>query len=455
MDDTRRYDLTQGVVWKSMLKFVWPIFLGALFQSLYSTVDAIILGQYAGKEALAALDSIHTIVRLPLNFYNGLATGAMIIISQYFGAKDNQKLSNASHTAVLFAIVAGIILSIGGVASTSFFIDLVKVPSEIYTDARLYLLIFFSGMWASMIYNVGAGVLRALGNSKTPFYFLIVTNILNIILDLVFIAILKLGVAGAAVATVISQITSVVFIFITLINTKLPCKIYIKKLKLHIIHLKEIFTLGLPIAAQSIMYPISNTIIQASINSYGVNYIAAWAVCGKLDFLVWIISAAFASAISTFVAQNYGANNLKRARQGVRVGAILTVIPMMIIGFVLYVWHIPLAKFFVNDPEVFPILTNIVHLVAPIYCIYCFTDIFPSAIQGTKESVRPMIITLTGTCLLRVLWIIIAVPYNKTFMTTMFSYPLSWVVTALMLAIYYFARIRKLSRLESFKKITN
>lgn len=448
MEKIKEYDLTKGSVWSGMLRFVLPIFLGALFQSLYSTVDAIILGHYVGKTALAAVDSIHTIVKLPLNFYNGLASGAMIIISQLFGAKDEKSLGDASHTSILFALVAGIILSLAGVLSTSFFLDIVKVPSQIYKDARSYLLIFFSGMWASMIYNVAAGILRALGNSQTPFKFLVVTNIMNICLDLLFVAVFQFGVAGAAVATVLSQITSGILIFITLQRTNLPCRIYIKKLKFHKTHLRRIFTLGLPIAIQSILYPISNTVIQASINSFGVNHIAAWAVCGKLDFLVWIISAAFASAISTFVAQNYGAKNLKRARKGVLIGSILTGGLMAIIGFILYVWHVPLSKFVVDDAEVVGILTDIIHLIAPLYLVYCFTDILPGAIQGTGESKRPMLITLTGMCLLRVLWIVLVVPKKTTFMTAMFSYPLSWVVTAFMLLIYYYMRMSKLKRLQ-------
>ncbi|MEL3909393.1 MAG: MATE family efflux transporter [Treponemataceae bacterium] len=299
-----------------------------------------------------------------------------------------------------------------------------------------------------MIYNVAAGILRALGNSKTPFKFLVVTNIMNICLDLLFVAVFQFGVAGAAVATVLSQITSGILIFITLQRTNLPCRIYIKKLKFHKTHLRRIFTLGLPIAIQSILYPISNTVIQASINSFGVNHIAAWAVCGKLDFLVWIISAAFASAISTFVAQNYGAKNLKRARKGVLIGSILTGGLMAIIGFILYVWHVPLSKFVVDDAEVVGILTDIIHLIAPLYLVYCFTDILPGAIQGTGESKLPMLITLTGMCLLRVLWIVLVVPKKTTFMTAMFSYPLSWVVTAFMLLIYYYMRMSKLKRLQ-------
>ena len=225
-------DLTEGKIWKGMLNFVLPIFLGTLFQSLYTTIDAIIIGRFAGKDAFAAIESVLSFQRLPVSFFVGLSSGATIIISQYFGAKKKEEVSKASHTAILFAIVGGLLLSVLSCVLSPFFIKLIKVPNEIFFQAQIYTIICFSGIVFSMVYNIGSGILRALGDSRTPFYILILSNILNIILDLILVIIFKLGVIGVGFATLISQIISAILIFIILLRTKLDCKIYINILKI-------------------------------------------------------------------------------------------------------------------------------------------------------------------------------------------------------------------------------
>ena len=313
-------DLTEGKIWKVMLNFVLPIFLGTLFQSLYTTIDAIIIGRFAGKDAFAAIESVLSFQRLPVSFFIGLSSGATIIISQYFGAKKKEEVSKASHTAILFAIVGGLLLSVLSCILSPFFIKLIKVPNEIFYQAQIYTIICFSGIVFSMVYNIGSGILRALGDSKTPFYILILSNILNITFDLILVIAFKLGVIGVGFATL-----------------KLDCKIYINRIRFYKKYLKEIFRLGLPIGIQSIIYPIANTTIQSNINIFGVSSIAAWAVCGKLDFLIWAVSEAFSIAISTFVAQNYGAKKHQRARIGIVVALFMAMIAIFIISFILYI----------------------------------------------------------------------------------------------------------------------
>ena len=322
-ESSKNLNLTEGKIWKVILRFILPIFLGTLFQSLYNTIDAIIVGRFAGKEAVAAIESVLNFHRLPISFFVGLSSGATIIISQYFGANKKEEVSKASHTAILFAMFGGLLLSILSCVFSPFFIKLIKVPEEILWQAQTYTIICFSGIVASMIYNIGSGILRALGDSRTPFYILIVSNILNIALDLILVKVFKLGVIGVGVATLISEIVSAILIFIILIKTNLDCKIYIKEIRFYKKYIKEIFRLGLPIAVQSVLYPISNTIIQSSINTFGVNNIAAWGISGKLDFLIWTVSEAFSIAISTFVAQNYGAEKHQRARDGIKVALLL------------------------------------------------------------------------------------------------------------------------------------
>ena len=429
-------NLTEGKIWKVMLRFVLPIFLGTLFQSLYNTIDAIIVGRFAGKEALAAIESVLNFHRLPVSFFVGLSSGATIIISQYFGANKKDEVSKASHTAILFAIVGGLLLSVLSCILSPFFIRLIKVPEEIFYQAQIYTIICFSGIMVSMIYNIGSGILRALGDSKTPFYILIVSNILNIILDLILVVVFNLGVIGVGFATLISQIASAILIFIILLRTKLDCKIYINKICFYKKYLKEIFRLGLPIGVQSVLYPISNTIIQSSINTFGVNSIAAWAISGKLDFLIWTVSDAFSIAISTFIAQNYGAEKHQRARDGIKVALIMSMIAIFVISFTLYFYNKPLAYFLIDDKNIVDLTSKIIKLIAPLYFIYVIGDVLSGAIRGIGDTFNPMIINIFGICVCRVLWIFFIVPLNPTFFMVLYGFIVSWIITAVMYIAY-------------------
>ncbi|MFA3904784.1 MATE family efflux transporter [Fusobacterium nucleatum] len=429
-------NLTKGKIWKVMLKFVLPIFLGTLFQSLYNTIDVIIVGKFAGKEAVAAIESVLNFQRLPITFFVGLSSGATIIISQYFGANKKEDVSKASHTAILFAMLGGLLLSILSCVFSPFFIKLIKVPEEIFYQAQIYTIICFIGIVASMTYNIGSGILRALGDSKTPFYILIVSNILNIVLDLILVIVFNLGVIGVGMATLISEIVSAILIFIMLIKTNLDCKIYINKLYFYKKYVKEIFRLGLPIGIQSVLYPISNTIIQSSINTFGVNSIAAWAISGKLDFLIWTVSDAFSIAVSTFVAQNYGAKKHQRARDGIKVALSMSMVAIFIISFTLYFYNKPLAYFLIDDKEVVDLTSEVIHLIAPLYFMYVIGDVLSGAIKGIGNTLHPMIINIFGICICRILWVFLIVPLNPTFFMVLYGFIVSWIITALMYIVY-------------------
>ena len=429
-------NLTEGKIWKVMLKFILPIFLGTLFQSLYTTIDAIIIGRFAGKDAFAAIESVLNFQRLPITFFIGLSSGATIIISQYFGANKREDVSKASHTAILFAIVGGLLLSVLSCILSPFFIKLIKVPEEIFYQAQIYTIICFSGIVASMIYNIGSGILRALGDSKTPFYILIVSNILNIVLDLILVVVFNLGVIGVGMATLIAQIASAILIFIILLRTKLDCKIYINKIRFYKKYLKEIFRLGLPIGVQSVLYPISNTVIQSSINTFGVNSIAAWAISGKLDFLIWTVSDAFSVAISTFVAQNYGAKKHQRARDGIKIALSMSMVAIFVISFILYFYNKPLAYFLIKDKNIVDLTSQVIHLIAPLYFIYVIGDVLSGAIRGTGNTLHPMVINIFGICICRILWVFLIVPLNPTFFMVLYGFIVSWIITALMYIVY-------------------
>lgn len=436
-------DLTQGNVARKIVEFAFPILLGIIFQQLYSTVDAIIVGNFAGKGAIAAIEAVSPIIRLPVNFFTGLATGATIIISKYYGQKDYENVHSVSHTAIAFAVIFGLFLSITFVALAPALVELIKVPDDIKADSIAYLRIYFGGLIFSMIYNVGAGIFRAVGNSKTPLYFLIIVNIFNIVFDILLVIVFPLGVVGAVVATVISQFASAVFVLYGLIKTDLPCKIDIKLIKINKQHLMHIAKLGVPMGVQSTIYPISNTIIQTSINSFGVNYIAAWAVCGKMDLLIWNIPDAFSNALATFVAQNHGATLYNRAKKGVVIAMGITVSLVILTSSFLYFFNQPLGKMFVDDEGVLIILQDIINLICPLYFLYAIGDVFSGAIRGSGETLKPMLITLLCTCGMRIFWIFFILPMNHTFMTLFACYPISWAISATVFAIFYVLHSRK------------
>jgi putative MATE family efflux protein len=300
-------------------------------------------------------------------------------------------------------------------------------------------------MAVSMTYNIGAGILRAMGNSRTPFYFLIAASTANVLLDLLFVGVFRWHAAGAAFATVLSQLLSAILVITALLKTDLPCRMVWKKIHFHKPTVKKIFSLGLPVGAQSSLYPISNMMIQSNINSFGINAIAAWAVCGKLDFLIWLIVGSFGSAASTFVAQNFGARLYGRARNGTLLCVGMSLVCICSISAVLYFFCGPLGRLFISDNEVIQLSIHLMRFLAPLYFIYIGGEILSGAIRGMGETFRPMILTLLGTCVCRVAWVLFAVPLQPTLKMVIWSYPVSWIVTSLSFIIFYLSyKSRKL-----------
>ncbi|MDR0723348.1 MAG: MATE family efflux transporter [Treponema sp.] len=441
----KKYDLTEGVIWKKLLFFLLPIFGGTLFQQFYTTIDAVIIGQFAGKDALASIEAILNLTKLPINFFIGISVGATIIIAQYIGAKETEKLSRAVHTAVAFAFTGGIIISAIGILGSPVFLRLLNVPDDIYAYTLSYARIYFAGMAVSMTYNIGTGILRAAGDSKTPFYFLIASSIANVLLDLIFVGLFKWHTAGAALATVLSQLLSAVLVITALLRTPMPCRITLKKIRFHKPVLGEIFLLGLPAGFQSSSYSIANMIIQSSINTFGVNRIAAWAVCGKLDFLIWVTVDSFGAAISTFVAQNFGARLYGRARSGVISCLGMSLVIIVIISAILYLFCPSLSRMFVNDHEVITLAVSLIRFISPSYFLYIWGVILSGAIRGTGDTLKPMALTFLGTCACRILWILFAAPLWPTLKMVILSFPVSWFITSASFIVFY--QIHKVQKL--------
>ena len=445
MDRKKTLDLTQGEIWRVLLAFILPIIAGSLIQQLYTTIDAIVVGVFAGKAGLAAIDSVYTIFKFPLNFMSGLAAGATIVVSRYFGAGDLRNQDEAIRASFTVAIFLGAAFSVLGVAAAPQLLNVMSVPADIYADTLIYVRIYFAGLWAMTLYNMIAGILRAFGNSKSPFYILLICCAVNIIGDLLLVGVFRIGVAGAAAATVASQVISAVFALRSLKKT-VPREriIRISFAGSSIFHMLRT---GLPLALQGILFPVANSIIHANINKMGTDVIAAWAVCGKLDLLIWLVADAMSPALSTYTSQNIGAGKTGRVLRGVLTGAAFSAGAVAVISLFLYLIPGQLGGLFVaaGDRETLvPMIIHFMRMMAPFYAFYAIAESFSGACCGTGDTVRPMIVTLLCTCGLRVAALFLILPHFGTMDCIVWIYVASWIVTGLAFTGMFIHKIRRL-----------
>lgn len=439
--------ITEGVIWKQLLIFFFPIMLGTLFQQLYNTADAVVVGRFVGTEALAAVGgSTGQIVNLIVNFFVGLASGATVIIARYYGAKNQRDLNDTLHTAAALSLVGGILTTIVGIAATPAMLRLMKTPENVMEGSQTYLSIYFAGILFVFIYNVGSAILRAVGDSKRPLYFLIVCCFINIFLDIVLVVFFHMGVAGAAIATVISQAVSAVLVIIVLMRSTDMYRLVPKQIRFHKFLLVSIITIGLPAGIQSIMYNISNMIIQTSLNGLGTDTMAAYTAFGKIDAIYWMISGAFSVSIMTFIGQNYGAGKYDRMKKSVKVCLLLDFIASILVSALLLFLGQFLFRLFTTDPDVIKIGMHIIHVIAPSYVLFIFIEILSSTLRGMGNVLAPMLMTCGGVCILRILWIFFVVPLAPGISSILLSYPISWALTAVLFIIYYYRYQKKFFR---------
>ena len=436
---SRTLDLTNGSIAKKIILFFLPILASSLFQQLYNTMDSIIVGQIEGKTGLAAIDAVSSLMRLPVNFFNGIAAGSAIIISQCFGARDYQRLYDAEHTSAAFALVFGAILSISGVAVTRSALHLMSVPRQIFPLTLSYTRIYFGGLIFSLIYNIGAGTLQAVGNTRIPFRILVVAGLINIVLDYLFVGPFHMGVAGAAIATVISQAFSAFLVVRTLVEFEGVCRLNLRDIRLHREPLKKILSIGLPTAFQSSVWPVANMFIQSAMNSMGTDNIAAWGLLGKLDLLLWLCIDSFGTAMTTYSAQNTGAGKTDRMKKGTYFGIIFGFAMVGVISAIIYFFSDPLGKLFINADsyDILPIMDTFAQFLGPVYWTYVPCCILAGSIQGSGEAVAPMVISLCGTAAFRILWILLYVPVHHTALTVAAAYPISWILTSAIFVFYW------------------
>lgn len=445
-ENQKTNQITEGVIWKQLLIFFFPILFGTFFQQLYNTADAMIVGHFVGKQALAAVGgTTGTLINLLIGFFTGLASGATVIIAQFYGAKKADKVHWAVHTSIAFSIAAGIGLMIVGIVFSRPMLQVMQTPADVIDYAVLYIRIFFAGTIANLLYNMGAGILRAIGDSKRPLYYLIICCFANIGLDLLFVAVFHMGVAGAALATILSQFLSAVLVLGALMRTKDMYRLEWKKLRIDGIMLKRIIRIGLPAGMESAMYSISNVIVQAGVNTLGTDSVAAWAAYGKVDGLFWMMVSALGISATTFIGQNYGAKKVERVHQGVRVCMMLAVIMTLIMDGVLLVAGDFLMSMFTSDAAVREIGSQLLHFMVPTFLTYIVIEIFSGALRGVGDAWMPMLIAGVGICSVRILWITFGLPHFPTIIGAAFCYPLSWVLSTIAFIIYY-CRFSKLSK---------
>ena len=445
--------ITDGVIWQQLLLFFFPIWFGSFFQQLYNTTDAIIVGQFVGKQALSAVGgTTGVLINLLVGFFIGLSSGATVIISQFFGAKIGEEVSRGVHTAIALSIAAGALLTVVAFAIAPAALRATGTPDDVIDYAITYLRIYSLGMIPNLIYNIGSGILRAIGDAKRPLYFLIFSCGVNIVLDILFVAVFRWEVMGVAVATVLSQTASAIMVLFVLMRTQECYRLFPRNIRLDMGLLQSIFRIGLPAGLQSVMYNISNVIIQTNINALGTDTVAAWAAYGKIDGLFWMMISAFGISITTFVGQNFGAQKYERVQRGVKVCLAMAAAATVTLSLLLCLLGKNVYHIFIQDPAVIEIGTELLYFLVPTFITYVCIEIFCSALRGMGDSLIPMIMTCVGICGLRLVWLFTVVLHHPALKMIVLSYPISWTITSVIFVIYYARRNKAKQLLKAQQK---
>ena len=440
---TSSRDLTQGSITKQLLLFALPIFAGQIFQNLYNSVDSIIVGQAVGTTALAAVSASSDISMLLVGFFTGLSTGAGVLFSRFFGAKDGQNLHDAIHTAITFSLLFGILIAGAGIFFSPMLLRVVNCPQDVYLEALDYLRIYLIGVLFTAIYNVGAGVLRAVGDSRTPFIYLVISSCCNIALDIILVALLHLGVSGAALATILSQFISVVLVFRRMLLTQDVYKLIPRDLKIHRALLKDILRLGLPAAIQACLIGLSNVFIQSYINSFGSAAMAGMGAGKRIDRFVGMVAQCLGLATATFVGQNAGAERLDRAFRGIRVVLLVCFGYVLVAGCIVYLLAEPLVRIFTNDENAIAFGVSMIHVMMPFYFCQALNQVFANAVRGFGKSFVVMICSISGMIVCRQIFLAIMMSLWHDIRILYFSFPFGWICASGAVMVYYLFAIRR------------
>lgn len=430
-------DMTQGNPYSQIIAFALPIFLSQVFQQLYNTADTLIVGRFLGTNALAAVSSSGTLIFLLVSFFNGTSMGAGVVVSKYFGAKDNDKISRAIHTNIVFSLMCGVVLTLVGVFLTPTFLVWMKTDPDVLPEAIEYFRYFFLGSLAMIMYNACRGIMSALGDSKRPLYYLIFSSLLNVALDVLFVAGFGWGVWSAAVATVLSQAASVVLCLRHLLVKDQIYSVQLKKLRIDKAMLLEILRYGLPAGVQNSVIAFANTIVQTQINSFGKYATAAYGTHGKIEGFAFLPIVSFNMAISTFISQNLGAGLYDRVKQGARFGTVAAVLMAELVGVLCYIFAPQLIGLFDSNAEVIRLGTMQARTVSLFFFLLAYSHSIAAVCRGAGKAFVPMFIMLGVWCVLRICYIAYVSHTFGELSYIYWAYPITWAISSVMYLIYY------------------
>lgn len=431
-------DMTQGSIFRHLILFSLPLLAGNIFQQFYNMVDTWVVGNYVSNEAFAAVGSVGPIINMLIGTFMGLSSGAGAVISQYYGAKQEEKVQETVHTAMLMTLILGVAFTALGIGITPFMLRMMDTPANVLPESTRYLTIYFSGILGLMVYNMGAGILRAVGDSKRPFYFLVVSALLNIALDLFFVLGLDMGVEGVALATIIAQFVSAVLVVVVLMRTSSCVKFRLRRLTLHWDMLKKIFKVGIPAALQMAITAFSNVFVQSYINFFGDDFMSGWTAYNKIDQLMFLPMQSLALASTTFVGQNLGCNQVERARQGVSKALMMAMGCTAVLLIPVEIFAPYLVGFFNGKAEVVAYGTTLLRWISPFYILCCINQIVSGALRGAGNSRAPMFIMIGSFVVFRQCYLYVMANFIRNeFLPIALSYPAGWLLCSTLVMIYY------------------
>ena len=430
-------DMTEGNIWKHMIRFSVPMAIGLLFQQLYNTVDTLVVGQFVGKQAQAAVGSTGPIINTVVGFCAGLATGASVVISQRYGAHDDEGLSKAVHTTVALTFLISVIATGVGLLIIAPMLRFMQTPEDVFGESYSYLTIYFAGISGVLFYNLGSGVLRAVGDSRRPLLFLIISALLNTGLDLLFVLGFGMKVDGVALATVLSQVLSAVFVMTALSREKGNYGIRWRRVRIDRNSLRQMLRIGLPSSIQSAITAFSNVFVQSYINYFGSACMAGYGVYGKIDAFALIPVQSISMSSTTFVGQNWGAGQPGRAREGVRKATVMSIVSTAVLGLLVFVLARPLMNLFSPEEDVIDYGVQFIHIVTPFYLAICFNQIYAGALRGVGDATMPTVIMLISFVAFRQVYLAVTRALDAGFVAVALAYPVGWILCSTLLIIRY------------------
>ena len=432
-----KHSLTEGPIWKAILLFALPVFLGQVFQQLYNTFDAWCVGKFIGDNALAAVSSSGSLIFMMVSFFNGLAMGAGVVIARHYGAKNYDAMEKAIHTAIAFGLCTGTALTIAGVGLTPMILQWMGTPEEVLPESITYFRYYFCGAIFTVMYNIFVGVHHAVGDSKHPLYYLMVSTGVNICLDLLFVAVLGFGVGSAAIATTISQGISALLCCLHLTGVDAPYRVRLKNIRFHKKSLFDIVRFGFPSAIQNSVIALANVFVQTNINSFGKYAMAGCGAYSKLEGFAFLPVMCFSQALSTFTGQNLGAGQHERVKKGVGFGIVCSVLMAEVVGVLSYIFAPQLIGFFADSPESIAYGAAHMRTICLFYCLLAFSHCIAGIMRGAGKATVPMFTMLLCWCLIRVSYITIAVGFVNELTTVSWAYPITWTLSSIIFLVYF------------------